>query len=84
VLEWSTFLLQCFNGKISTFVHDQTEPQHPSKFGSTVENMVEPTEMAGNEFWGHIKARNEANAFLAHPEAPGAIKSMAPRFFFKA
>jgi hypothetical protein len=28
-------------GKISNLVHDQTEPQHPSKLGSTVENMVE-------------------------------------------
>jgi hypothetical protein len=65
-------------------VHDQKEPQHPSNLGSTVENMVEPTEMAGNEFGGHIKARNEVDVFLAHPEAPGAIKSMAPRIFFKA
>jgi hypothetical protein len=39
---------------LSTLIHDQTQP---SKLGSTVENMVEPVEMAGNECLGAHKSK---------------------------
>jgi hypothetical protein len=40
--------------------------------------------MAGNEVLDAGMVRNRLHAFLACPEALRAIKSMAPRIFFKA
>jgi hypothetical protein len=53
--------------QISALVHDQTEPQHPSKLGSTVEKMVEPIETAENESLRADRSNKQSRCIFVPP-----------------